>query len=84
MENNDFDGIGQTGTGDLGINRATSNFLSFADFNATAINPPGSPNLRDNLRAKNPLSPALSLEQVGPNGVTNTLVTACGLPVGTP
>ena len=80
MENNDFDGIGRNGSADLRLDRATDSFLAFADFNATAINPPASPNLRDNLRAKNPLSPALTLAQVGPNGVTATPSTPATCP----
>ena len=55
-------------------------FLRFADFNGTIAS---ALNLRDNLRSKNPLSPALTVETFSARR-TATTDTACDLPVGTP
>jgi len=78
MENNDIDGIGRQGVSDIALDRSTGNLLRFADFNDTSV-----PNLQTNLRAKNPASPALTVETFS-FGPTATTDTACDLPVGTP
>jgi hypothetical protein len=83
LENNDMDGIGRQGVSDIALDRFTGSQLRFADFNGTAVNPPTVPNLRDNLRGKNPLSPALTVETFS-NNPTATAATTCNLPVGTP
>jgi len=78
LENNDMDGIGRQGVSDVALDRFTGNLLRFADFNDTSV-----PNLQSNLRAKNPLSAALTVETFS-NGPTATTEPACDLPVGTP
>jgi hypothetical protein len=78
MENNDMDAIGRNGYPDIGLDRYTGNLLRFADFNDTSV-----PNLQNNLRAKNPASPALTVQTFS-FGPTATTDTACDLPVGTP
>jgi hypothetical protein len=79
LENNDFDGIGRQGVSDIAIDRFTGTQLRFADYNGTVT----SPGLRDNLRGKNPASPALTVETFS-NGPTATTATACTLTSGTP
>ena len=79
LENNDFDGIGRQGVSDIAIDRFTGTQLRFADFNGTST----SPDLRDSLRAKNPASPALTVESFS-NGPTATTATSCTLTTGTP
>ena len=73
-----MDGIGRQGVPDIALDRFTGNLLRFADFNDTTV-----PDLQTNLRGKNPLSPALTVEtfSLGPTATTDT---ACDLPVGTP
>ncbi|MDX6681437.1 MAG: hypothetical protein QOG94_1476, partial [Solirubrobacteraceae bacterium] len=78
MENNDMDGIGRQGVSDIALDRFTGNLLRFADFNDTSV-----ANLQSNLRTKNPLSSALTVETFS-FGPTATPDTACDLPVGTP
>jgi hypothetical protein len=78
MENNDMDGIGRNGISDIALDRFTGNILRFADFNDTSL-----PNLQTNLRGKNPLSPALTVETYS-FGPTATPDAACDLTVGTP
>jgi Big-like domain-containing protein/cadherin-like protein len=78
MENNDVDGIGRQGVSDVALDRFAGNLLRFADFNDTSV-----ANLQTNLRAKNPASPALTVEtfSLAPSATTET---ACDLPIGTP
>ena len=78
LENNDIDGIGRQGVSDIALDRFTGSQLRFADYNATTV-----PGLQTNLRGKNPLSPALTVETFS-NDPTATAATACSLPVGTP
>ncbi|HEU4867714.1 MAG TPA: Ig-like domain-containing protein, partial [Actinomycetota bacterium] len=78
MENNDMDGIGRQGVSDIALDRFTGNILRFADFNDTSV-----PNLQTNLRGKNPLSAALTVETFS-FGPTATTDTACDLTIGTP
>jgi hypothetical protein len=78
MENNDIDGIGRQGIADVALDRFNGNQLRFADFNDTSVT-----NLQTNLRGKNALSSALTVETFS-FGPTATTDTACDLPVGTP